>query len=177
MEAFASMFRGGAGAQERWSLAALLKNNEIDFRMQRHLVSVFSLLAAGIVFTGLGAFLQIALLPIPPLFAALGALGCLYACTAYRNSDKNTRLAIAAGFAVLKGMSLGGLVAIILDVDPMILLSALLYTALAFACFAGFALMSKRRSLLYLGSILSTVMAWLALASMRMFAPAQKMRS
>lgn len=164
MENIASMFRGGAGS-ERWSFSALLKNNDIDARMQSHLVRVYTYLAAGIVVTGLGAWVQIAVLPIPPLFCALGALAAMFACTAYRSSDMTTRLALAAGFALLKGMSLGVLVGVILDVEPSILFWALLLTTTAFACFSGFSLLSRRRSLLYLGSILSTCMAWLALAS------------
>ncbi len=43
-----------------------------------------------------------------------------------------------------------------LQVDPAILVTALLATTTVFVCFAGAALFSKRRSYLYLGGVLSS---------------------
>lgn len=55
-----------------------------------------------------------------------------------------------------QGFSLGSLVDVILQVDPSILVTALLATTTVFVCFAGAALFAKRRSYLYLGGMLSS---------------------
>lgn len=54
-----------------------------------------------------------------------------------------------------QGLGLSGLVDLVLQVDSSILVTALLSTTTVFLCFAGAALLSKRRSYLYLGGILS----------------------
>lgn len=56
----------------------------------------------------------------------------------------------------LQGFSLGSLVDLVLQVDPSILVTALLATMTVFVCFAGAALFAKRRSYLYLGGLLSS---------------------
>lgn len=57
-----------------------------------------------------------------------------------------------------QGFSLGSLIELVLEVDPSTLVTALLATTTVFVCFAGAALLAKRRSYLYLGGILSSAM-------------------
>lgn len=61
--------------------------------------------------------------------------------------------------AAQQGASLGVLVDLVLDVDPSILVTSLLATTTVFVCFGGSALLSKRRSYLYLGGVLSSVIS------------------
>jgi FtsH-binding integral membrane protein len=80
------------------------------------------------------------------------------------NSAK--RLAIFACFAFFQGLSLGGLVDVILDVDPSVLITAFLGTVAIFICFSAAAMFARRRSYLYLGGLLSTCLSWMAMASL-----------
>jgi Bax inhibitor 1 len=68
-------------------------------------------------------------------------------------------------FGLLQGMSLGELVAVLLEVDPHMLLVATIGTTVIFMCFSGAAMLAKRRSYLYLGATLSSAMSIMTLAS------------
>ena len=56
----------------------------------------------------------------------------------------------------MQGFSLGSLIYMVLLMDPAILVTALLATTTVFVCFAGAALLAKRRTYLYLGGVLSS---------------------
>ena len=73
------------------------------------------------------------------------------------------RLSILLGFGALQGMSLGGFIELLLDVDPSILVTAFLGTVTVFVCFSLAALMAKRREYLYLGGILGSMLSVLSL--------------
>lgn len=111
-------------------------------------------------------YVQLKVLPIPAFAAGLAAIGMLLWLQTSKGKPVETRLAIFAGFALLKGMSLGDLMNVILHVDPSIAIEALLYTSAAFACFSGFAIFSGRRSQLYLGAILSSIMSWMLIGAL-----------
>ena len=57
---------------------------------------------------------------------------------------------------IVQGFSLGSLIYMVLLMDPAILVTALLATTTVFVCFAGAALLAKRRTYLYLGGVLSS---------------------
>jgi len=159
---FESLFRGSGS----WDVKALLKANDISSSVQAHLKNVYATLAFGVAMTAVGVWVQLNFLHLPYWVAGLGTVGMMMWCAASRDASLNKRLAIFAGFAALKGATLGDLVDVILAVDPRIILSTLLYTVAAFACFSGFALFSKRRSQLYLGGILASVVSWFFIGSM-----------
>ncbi len=77
-----------------------------------------------------------------------------------------TRLAVLLGFGFFKGCALGPIIAISLRMDPSIALTAFVGTAAAFSCFSLAALISKRRSFLYLGGMLSSavsILFWMSI--------------
>jgi Bax inhibitor 1 len=76
------------------------------------------------------------------------------------------RLALFTAFGFAQGMSIGGLVDVILAVDASIAMTALAATTAVFACFSGFSLLSRRRSMLYLGGILGSALSWLLLGAL-----------
>lgn len=76
-----------------------------------------------------------------------------------------TRYLLLAGAAFSQGATLGPLVSAVLAVNPGLLLTAFLGTAAVFACFSVAAMLSQRRSYLYLGASLSSVRAVLVQCS------------
>mmetsp|Transcript_509 Transcript_509/g.405 ORF Transcript_509/g.405 Transcript_509/m.405 type:complete len:157 (+) Transcript_509:16-486(+) len=70
------------------------------------------------------------------------------------------------GFAFLKGVSLGPLVHYAAAVDPDLLMTAFYGTLAIFTCLSLCAIFSRRREWLYLGSILSSVMLYMALINL-----------
>ena len=74
------------------------------------------------------------------------------------------RTGLFLAFSASYGLVLSGLVNDILYVDPSILITALLGTVCTFAAFSVGSLVSKRRSLLYLGGLLGSALSWLAMA-------------
>lgn len=68
-----------------------------------------------------------------------------------------------------QGLSMGGLVGQLAAIDPGIILTALLGTVAIFACFSLSAMLSQRRSLLYVGGLAGsalTLLMWGSLVSM-----------
>lgn len=83
-------------------------------------------------------------------------------------SENKKRLGYLMATAALEGASIGPLFESILDFDPRILVTGFVGTSLAFACFSGAAIVSKRREFLYLGGLLSSgfsILFWLRFAS------------
>ncbi|CAN0865516.1 Bax inhibitor 1, partial [Linum grandiflorum] len=74
---------------------------------------------------------------------------------------------MASGF--LQGASIGPLIELAIDVDPSLLITAFVRTAIAFGCFSAAAMVAKRREYLYLAGLLSSglsILFWLHFASM-----------
>jgi Bax inhibitor 1 len=164
IDTFSSLF-----SSRTFDVAALLKSNDISVPVQQHLKGVYGALALGVLSTALGSWFSISygfMVPIWMSIIGILALTMWLPSTRHDGSSPEKRLAIWCGLTFLKGCSLAELVAVILDFDPSILLSALLYTAATFACFSGFALVSKRRSQLYLGGILGSALSWLAIGGL-----------
>jgi len=70
------------------------------------------------------------------------------------------------GFSAVVGASLAPLINLAMVVDPTIIVTAALLTAVVFATFSAIATLSPNRSLLYIGGTLSSVLGWLAIASL-----------
>lgn len=146
--------------------ASVLKTDTLSVDVQVHVANVFAALAAcllaaaaGVVthlWTGCGGALS--------GVASLLTFAWLAIDTEKENGPR--RLGILCLFGLLQGMSLGELVALVLEVDPHILLLATLGTTVIFMCFSGAALLAKRRSYLYLGATLGSVTSLLAFASL-----------
>ena len=66
------------------------------------------------------------------------------------------RYALLGGAAFSQGLTVAPLVGVVLELHPAMVLTAFLGTSAVFLCFSAAALMSKRRSFLYLGATLSS---------------------
>ena len=74
----------------------------------------------------------------------------LILCVLHAERAHPCRYALLAGAAMSQGLTMGPLIGATLAVHPGLLLTALLATSAVFACFSGAAILSKRRSWLYL---------------------------
>lgn len=138
------------------SLKTLSDFTNIDEHVLDHLKRVYLTLTALLGLSAFGAYFQIATgfnagLCSFMTFIFLMALSF----STYSGSDVKNRLFFAGCFAFFEGASLGTLLDYVIKVDPSIITTALLGTTLVFGCFTGIAMLSPRRSYLYLGSYLS----------------------
>jgi FtsH-binding integral membrane protein len=85
--------------------------------------------------------------------------------TGGQNGFDKTRFGLLLGFGFLKGLSLGGLIEHALYMDAGLVVTALLATTVVFGCFSACAMFAKRRSWLYIGGMLGSVMFYMAIAS------------
>ena len=60
--------------------------------------------------------------------------------------------------AFFNGMIIGPLLHLVAELEPEILINAVIYTSIMFASFTAVSLFSKRRSYLFLGGVISTIM-------------------
>lgn len=84
-------------------------------------------------------------------------------------TNTTKRTAMLCGFGFLKGAAIGPLMAVLMFIDPAIIVTALLGAITIFTCFTVSALVAKRSSYLYLGGILSSAVSllfFLGLANM-----------
>lgn len=162
VERFSNSWTGQPGRQ--LNLNTFLKFHDLSPHVQAHLQQVYVTLtvavaisACGVAFniwTGVGGFLSI-----------LGFLVCVpwLMSTPATRDTLSKRQALLGAAAFCQGLVLGPLVNTALHLHPGTLLTALLGTCLVFACFSGAALLSRRRSYLFLGGLLSSVLSTLAL--------------
>jgi Bax inhibitor 1 len=160
------------------SLQTVLELGEIPEHAQSHLRLVYTALSATFLCAVLGATLGIAILPaISPILAFMASMAIIFAI--HCDSDKENvpkRMALLSAFGFLEGVVLAPLVNMAIEVDPYIIITALICTCLIFGCFSLAALVAKRRSFLFLGGVLSSALTMLIVLSvMSVFVPALKL--
>lgn len=74
------------------------------------------------------------------------------------NQNHGTKFLCLVAIALIDGAQLKPLVAYAGEIDPMIVVNALIYTASIFISFTLLSLKTERRSMLFLGGIISSVM-------------------
>ncbi|XP_063808824.1 bax inhibitor 1 [Pseudophryne corroboree] len=153
---------------------ALLKFSHISPSTQQHLKRVYTSFAFCMLVAAAGAYVNVALKFLQGSFLSfLGSLAMMlwlmFTPHSYENEKK--RLGILVGFAFFCGVGLGPALNFCIAVNPSIIPTAFLGTALIFACFSLSALYAQRRSFLLLGGLLSTVLSVLVFSSLiNMFA-------
>jgi FtsH-binding integral membrane protein len=124
-----------------------------------HLTKVYATLSCMLGATSIGIWLSITdeYYPGPFLsfFLTFGSICGLFFTYDYPDSS-SLRQGLLLTFCLCQGFSLSPLIDHAVDVDPSIILMAAVSTFLVFASFTLCSLFSKRRSHLYLGSILSS---------------------
>jgi FtsH-binding integral membrane protein len=75
-----------------------------------------------------------------------------------RANSEDSRMMYLAGLAFMMGFLVGPSMHYLVDVEPMIVMQALMYTGVAFTSFSLISLKSKRRSYLFIGGIIMTML-------------------
>ncbi|KAL7989747.1 hypothetical protein Chor_014971 [Crotalus horridus] len=136
---------------------ALFKFSHISASTQQHLKKVYASFALCMFLAAAGAYLNVVTQLVQfGLLTGLGALGLMIwlMATPHSRETEEKRLAILAGFALLTGVNLGPLLEMCIAINPSIIPTAFLGTAVIFSCFSLSALFAKRRAYLYLGGVL-----------------------
>jgi FtsH-binding integral membrane protein len=82
--------------------------------------------------------------------------------------QEQKRVGLFMASSLFQGASIGPLIDLAIEIDPGVLISAFVGTAVAFGCFSAAAMLAKRREYLYLGGLLSSglsMLMWLHFAS------------
>ncbi|PON64620.1 Bax inhibitor 1-related [Parasponia andersonii] len=167
MDALASFFDFQTGSANRWSYDSLKNFRQISPVVQAHLKQVYLTLCCTLVASAVGAYLHV-LWNIGGLLTTLASIGCIVWVLSTPPYEEQKRVAILMAAAVFEGASVGPLIDLAIQIDPSILVSAFVGTALAFACFSAAAMLARRREYLYLGGLLSSglsMLLWLHFAS------------
>lgn len=161
----------GVGNNNSWNMQNVLKMNALTPEIQTHLAKVYTVLGLTVLAAAVGAAFDVFLYHAGGLLTLLASMFVMYKLV---TMDKHNNNVAARGgmlclFGFLNGVNLGSLVALTLQVDPSILVTAFMSTTLVFACFSASALVAKRREYLFLGGILSSAMSAMFMMSLMNF--------
>lgn len=133
-----------------------------------HLSKVYMLLGATTIATAVGSVLQVAHIIDLGILAAIASLGLVLGLHFYRDDGKNytTRLSMLLAFGFCSGQTMGPLLEYIIDINPSIILTALVSTGVIFASLSLSALFAERGKYLFLGGLLASVINTMAILSL-----------
>lgn len=136
----------------------------IDARIQKHLQKVYLTLTGCVLLAAAGVMADVkyhvgGYMTSILMFVSLMAVMVM----APTPQNKSKRYAALATFSFCEGVSIAPLVGLAFYIDPNLVLLATLATSTVFACFSAAALLTPRRSYLFLGGWLSSaIMGMLA---------------
>jgi FtsH-binding integral membrane protein len=136
-------------------------SNTLNEPVRQHLKNVYGCLSLSTVSAAVGAYVHMhTQLLQASLLTTIGSFGLLIALMSTPDNGKNQKLRLGylLCFAFLSGLGMGPLLELVISIDPSIVVTALVGTALIFVSFSISALLAKRGRWLYLGG---TVMSML----------------
>lgn len=138
----------------------VLKFSDISPHVQTHLHKVYTTLTSMLVLSAAGVSMA-HVVSLGTWLPAIGFMACVFLLMTLQPIAKNLnkRYGLLAGCALCQGATLGPLVNAVLDTHPGVLAAAFVGTSAVFACFSLAALMSRKRSWLYLGGTLSSALS------------------
>jgi len=148
---------------------ALFSFSAIPKDIQLHLKNVYATLSMGLIAAAVGAYVHLVYHFLQAgILTALLSLGLLMAVyfIPHRRENIKTRMLCFLGATFLFGLGLGPLLTHVKAVDPSIIPTAFMGTAVIFISFTLSALWSKQRSFLFLGGILMSALMVLSIGSL-----------
>lgn len=136
-------------------------SNRLDEPVRKHLKNVYGCLSMSTVSAAVGAYVHMyTQLLQANLLTSLATIGLLFALINVPDNGKNhkLRLGYLLGFAFLTGLGLGPLLEMVINIDPSIVVTALVGTTLLFVSFSISALLAERGHWLYLGGIIFSML-------------------
>ncbi|CAJ2645887.1 unnamed protein product [Trifolium pratense] len=163
MASFTSFF----DSTNRWNSNTLRNFGEISPKVQNHLKQVYLTLCFAVAAAAVGAYLHV-LLNLGGFLTTIAGIGSGIWLLSTPPYEERKRLTLLMAAALFQGASIGPLIDLAIQIDPSLIFSSFVATALAFGCFSGAALVAKRREYLYLGGLVSSglsILMWLHFAS------------
>lgn len=163
MDSFNSFF----DSTNRWNYDTLKNFRQISPVVQNHLKQVYFTLCFAVVAAAVGAYLHV-LLNIGGFLTTVACVGSSVWLLSTPPFEERKRVTLLMAASLFQGSSIGPLIDLAIHIDPSLIFSAFVGTALAFACFSGAALVARRREYLYLGGLVSSglsILLWLHFAS------------
>ncbi|XP_069762445.1 probable Bax inhibitor 1 isoform X1 [Narcine bancroftii] len=148
------------------NLDSLFKFSQISYSTQQHLKKVYSSLAVCMLLAAAGAYLHVVTrLFQGGLLSTLLSLGLILwlSMTSHSPQNETRRLCILAAFAFFTGTGLGPLMDFVISINPSIIPTAFMVSALVFCCFTLSALYAQRRQYLFLGGTLMSLLTLLCI--------------
>lgn len=157
---YVDRFSGRGSFAEQLNPATLFKFSDLTVPVQQHLQRVYITLAGALLAAAAGVYTNL-VSGIGGWLAIVGFIGSTFwlASTPANPASLNKRYGLLGGAAFSQGLTVGPLVGAALHVNSGILVTAFLATAAVFACFSAAAVVSRRRSWLYLGGLLSSAIS------------------
>jgi len=148
--------------RDYWNLNTISDFSDLKPNVITHLKNVYMTLALILGVSAFGAYFQI-ITKFSQLLSLILTFVSLFGLIFSYGKSETTRLLLLSAFAFFEGCSLGTLIDLAIQVDPKILVMALVSTTTIFLCFSLIAILSERRSYLFLGGLISSGMSILFL--------------
>lgn len=154
-----------AAAADAFTRFAENLGHKIEPHVRHHLVRVYACLTATTLCAAVGALVHLFGVFEAGLLSAFGSIGLVLYLTFAADDPKTfyTRLGMLLGFGFLTGNSIGPLLDLVISVEPSIIVTALVGTAVVFISLSCSALLAERGSFLFLGGIFMSIFSTMAL--------------
>ncbi|CAF4120570.1 unnamed protein product [Rotaria sp. Silwood2] len=156
----ANQFRpdGKSTTSDRFNLETLFNFSTLQPRVQTHLKNVYTCLLITTVCAALGVYLpMIGWLNYPRLAVFASIITSIWLFTIDLNARTQIKcFGLMSVTALFIGIYLSPLINLAINVDPQIVITAFLLTTTIFICFTLSALLTRKRTYLYLGGLLGT---------------------
>ncbi|XP_064210741.1 bax inhibitor 1 isoform X1 [Tribolium castaneum] len=145
-------------------------SNSLEAPVRQHLKNVYACLAMSTMAAAIGASIHLFTNIIQAGFlSGIGALiffGLLMATPDDNGKGLKMRIGYLLGFTTLTGVGMGPLLEHVIAVDPSIIVTALIGTAVVFVSFSVCSLLAERGKWLYLGGTLMSLLSTLMILSL-----------
>ncbi len=134
-------------------------------KVASHLSDVYKAVAATVACAALGALAHLRL-GVGSVWWSVALIGLIFGLHGTPNTPNNAskRSGILLLFGAIEGLVVGPLVESVLDIDPSIVVTALVASVAIFVSFSLAAIYAERRSMLYLGGFLGSALSLMCLA-------------
>ncbi|CAF1094654.1 unnamed protein product [Adineta ricciae] len=170
-----SEFRGN-GKSKNFDFRTLFDFSTLQPQVRNHLKNVYACLMGTTLCATLGVLISMTGWFNYPLLAVFGSIitGAWLSSLDLNARTQNKCFALMAATGLFTGMYISPLINVAIQVDPQIPMTALLITTFVFVCFTLSALLTQKRTYLYLGGLLGTgASVMLLLSFMNIFARSQ----
>jgi Bax inhibitor 1 len=149
----------GLFVNRSFDFSTLFSFKDISPKTQSHLTRVYTMLMACSLVCAFGMWVNTATFIHGFFMNLLSIILSVYLIyqVSNRSNSEETRMMFLGAFAFQLGFLVGPAMHLFMDIQPKLVYQALLYTACAFTSFSAISLFCKRRSMLFLGGIIATM--------------------